>query len=105
MRLADAKRLAAALPGFEELPPKFDGMVEQLVCAAGRRFAGTPSSTFTSYIFRLRGYMAEGMPRGAPDPTCFFHTSKPSRQRVALQDYGGCSGVFKDDALMWRQLV
>jgi len=29
--------------------------IEQVICAGGRTFFGTKSSTFTSYIFRLRG--------------------------------------------------
>ncbi len=33
------------------------GMIEQIVCAAADIFVGTPLSTFTSYITRLRGYM------------------------------------------------
>jgi len=33
------------------------GMVEQLVCASAALFVGTPLSTFTSYITRLRGYL------------------------------------------------
>ena len=32
------------------------GMLEQVVCASATLFVGTPLSTFTSYITRLRGY-------------------------------------------------
>ena len=31
--------------------------VEQMVCAGARRFFGTRQSSFTAYIFRLRGYV------------------------------------------------
>ena len=37
------------------------GLVEQAICAMGRRFIGTQFSTFSSYIVRLRGFV------GAPD--------------------------------------
>jgi hypothetical protein len=33
------------------------GMVEQYICARAKTFIGTKLSTFSSYIYRLRGYM------------------------------------------------
>lgn len=50
-----------------EIPRKVIGCVEQIICAGGRRFFGTRSSTFTSYIFRIRGYI------GAPDTKQYWH--------------------------------
>jgi hypothetical protein len=32
------------------------GMIEQIICANGERFIGTPYSTFTGFITRMRGY-------------------------------------------------
>lgn len=43
--------------GLEEINQNHIGMIEQVVCAAANIFIGTPLSTFTSYITRLRGYM------------------------------------------------
>jgi len=35
------------------------GLVEQIICARGLKFIGTNLSTFSCYIYRLRGYMAD----------------------------------------------
>ncbi len=34
-------------------------LVEQLICSRGIKYIGTKSSTFSSYIYRLRGYMSD----------------------------------------------
>lgn len=49
---------------------KLEGCIEQVVCANGRIFFGTLESTFTSYIFRLRGYL------NAPVKEVYYHTLK-----------------------------
>jgi hypothetical protein len=36
------------------------GMVEQIICASAHTFVGTPFSTFSGYITRLRGYYRDG---------------------------------------------
>merc|ERR1712118_369037 len=38
------------------VPRKLIGCIEQAICAAARRFFGTKHSTFSQYVFRLRGY-------------------------------------------------
>lgn len=63
----------AALPGISDdplaiTPHKLIGCVEQVICAAGRVFAGTPHSTFSTYISRLHGYLQ------APDLEEYSHT-------------------------------
>ncbi len=35
------------------------GMLEQIICARGVKFIGTHLSTFSCYIYRLRGYMTD----------------------------------------------
>mmetsp|Transcript_16225 Transcript_16225/g.16353 ORF Transcript_16225/g.16353 Transcript_16225/m.16353 type:complete len:260 (+) Transcript_16225:210-989(+) len=42
------------------LNPMHDGMIEQIICANSYTFIGTPRSSFTSYITRLRGYYKDG---------------------------------------------
>lgn len=42
--------------GHEHLSPNQWGMVEQLICAQAHTFFGTPLSTFSGFITRLRGY-------------------------------------------------
>jgi len=51
-----------------KIPRKLEGCVEQVICATARFFAGTLESTFSSYIFRLRGYYH------APNTEVYFHT-------------------------------
>lgn len=41
----------------DEINQNYVGMVEQVVCANADVFIGTPLSTFTAYITRMRGFM------------------------------------------------
>jgi len=45
------------------------GIVEQIICAGGRIFFGTGHSTFSSFIYRLRGYMVRRAQRSL---SCVF---------------------------------
>jgi len=51
-----------------DIPQKYWGMIEQIICANARLFVGTDLSTFTAHIFRLRGYL------NAPDKSIYKHT-------------------------------
>jgi len=57
-----------------EINPKYEGMVEQLICAAARVFFGTPSSTFSAHIMRLRGYIHSPIAEDEVETACLFHT-------------------------------
>ena len=35
----------------------FYGLIEQIICSRGEKFIGTKLSTYSNYIYRLRGYM------------------------------------------------
>ena len=45
------------------------GMMDQLICSVGMRFAGTFGSTFTAYIHRIRGHHAKAF---IPDKGVYF---------------------------------
>lgn len=53
-----------------KIPRKLIGCIEQVICAGGRTFMGTLESTYTTYIFRLRGYI------DTPNTEVYFHTLK-----------------------------
>lgn len=87
---------------------KFNGMpvrrkvincIEQVICAGGRRFFGTVHSTFSSYIFRLRGYV------GAPDTEQRHHnvryTGLESIDFLSREPMDGYT-YMKEDPRMWE---
>jgi hypothetical protein len=55
-----------ARAGLSALSRNLAGMVEQVVCAAAHTFVGTPLSTFTAYITRMRGYLNRTRPEPGP---------------------------------------
>eukprot|EP00904_Undaria_pinnatifida_P005051 jgi/Undpi1/1676/HiC_scaffold_11.g05066.m1 len=63
--------------GVSELNPNLLGMLEQVIASQGRTFTGSWLSTFTAYIYRLRGYLQ--MPRTSnfsyyPPKRTYHHT-------------------------------
>lgn len=54
-----------------ELDQNHLGMVEQVICASSSIFIGTPLSTFTGYISRMRGYKNHTVP-GIYSRTYYF---------------------------------
>jgi len=64
---------------------KLLGPVEQVVCAFSRTFLGTPKSTFSAYITRMRIY-ADAPQTGLKEETRLFHTMTPTPEmRAALE--------------------
>lgn len=60
----------AGVARLSELNPNFAGIVELVIAAESRSFAGTWFSTFSGYINRLRGY------RGLDGRSSFYHYQK-----------------------------
>jgi len=80
---------------------KVVNIIEQTICAGGRRFFGTQKSTFTSYIFRIRGYI------GAPDTKQYWHNihytgidevDAYAQPKVSGQNY------MMEDPSMWEDI-
>ena len=44
---------------IKKIDPKWEGMIEQIICAHGRNFIGTKLSTFSDYIRILEKYLKE----------------------------------------------
>jgi hypothetical protein len=53
-----------------DINPDLYGLIEQIICARGVKFIGTNLSTFSCYIYRLRGYMND-----ISDKTYYIHTN------------------------------
>ena len=47
----------SANTGIDKINQNYIGMIEQIICAGADIFIGTPLSTFTAYITRMRGYL------------------------------------------------
>lgn len=80
---------------------KVINILEQTICAGGRTFFGTQKSTFSSYIFRMRGYI------GAPDTKEYWHniryTGIEGIDKNAQPEVTG-SNYMMEDPGMWEDL-
>jgi len=56
---------------LKHMNQNYFGMIEQVICASSDIFIGTPLSTFTGYITRIRGYMNSTSP-GIYERTFYF---------------------------------
>ena len=84
------------------------GMIDQRVASRGRIFAGAYMSTFTGYIYRIRGYhaqkdKADGSQYGQM-PTSYFYA--PDEHRDDMIDYTGVYGPFwaREFPQGWRDI-
>jgi len=80
---------------------KVINIIEQTICTGGRLFFGTQKSTFSSYIFRMRGYV------GAPDTNEYWHnihyTGIDYVDKFAQPKVTG-SNYMMEDPGMWKDL-
>lgn len=84
---------------LQTVPHKLIGCVEQLICAGGRVFAGTPHSSFSTYISRVRGYL------NAPDLDEHCHTQlavEKSRQFGFIDRAFRGTDYLREDPVLWE---
>ena len=62
---------SSGLVNFDDVNQNYIGMIEQVICSGSDVFIGTPLSTFTAYISRIRGYMNSTTP-GLYERTFYF---------------------------------
>ena len=74
---------------------RIGGLIEQVICAAGRVFIGTPQSTFTGFIPRLRGYM------DAADKNTYFHTEMNVKLKM-YAPWDTTPNFMRESSTMWE---
>lgn len=66
------------------------GMIEQIICSRGVSFIGNANSTFSSYIYRLRGYMKD-----ISDKSYIVNTSSIVNHENSLRNnWGGIHNIW-----------
>ena len=76
-----------AMLGHEHVNQNYIGMIEQVVAANAHTFIGTPFSTFTGYITRMRGYYRDDRYANT------FYTMK-SQQHILHKNQANIVGPF-----------
>jgi hypothetical protein len=76
-----------ALLGPDHVNQNYIGMIEQVVAANAHTFIGTPFSTFTGYITRMRGYYRDNRYKRT------FYTMK-SMQHILHRNQDNIVGPF-----------
>jgi hypothetical protein len=74
---------------IDEINQNYVGMIEQVVCASADVFIGTPLSTFTAYITRMRGFMNRTITHFPPQRTRNSAGRVSVREPAALVDRSG----------------
>jgi len=79
------------------------GLIEQVICAGARRFFGTERSPYSSYVYRLRGYL------NAPDLHQYSHTvyytGDPRIDEIAEAKNGSPYYYTHEDPSMWLDIT
>ena len=94
---------------LEGVNSNFYGMIDQLVASRGRTFFGCYHSTFSGFIFRMRGYhtqkeQSEGWEQGTLHHSYYYTGDK--RERVLYQQYTAVhSAVYaREFPTSWRDI-
>ena len=93
-------RLNYALKGVE-ISPKHEGMIEQVICAAGHMFFQTEHSTFSAYITRLRGYF--GSDKESPG-SVFYHNRNVKHQDGPHDRQPSGHNYMREYQITWKDI-
>ena len=85
--------------GKYKLLTKHIGLIEQLIAASSRIFIGTSSSSFTSFIQRLRGHLGRRINK---DLSCYYHDKYIAQPNPIDIPPPKCRHLEGKDADLWR---
>ncbi len=93
---------------LKDVNTNYFGMIDQLVASRGRVFFGCFHSTFSGFIFRVRGYHSqkdktEGWERGVL-PDSYYYSGK--NEKSIYQTYGPLKTPFysREFPISWRDI-
>ena len=93
---------------LKDVNTNYFGMIDQLVASRGRVFFGCHPSTFSGFIFRVRGYHSqkdkvEGWDRGVL-PKSYYYTGK--KEKSMYQSYASLQFPYysREFPISWRDI-